>query len=189
MKNKLTAALILTLMLMFVANTSALAQEADWRAQMRQSLSARGMSSSAVSQSEDFLARFEQAAKDAKAPSWEDVSSAPSFPVPVFRGNQTTYLAVDERYMMGQASNDIKTLTVRTRDDASQVLAWYKQNLPSSGWSVDNFARGTTSGASLRTEITAKRAGEVAKISIAGSGTTSRDPMTCVSLMYLKKAR
>ncbi len=185
MKNKLTAAIII----MLFANTPAFAQEADWRAQMRQSLSSRGMSSSAVSQSEEFLSRFEQAAKDAKAPSWEDVSSAPSFPVPVFRGNHTTYLAVDDRYMMGQASNDIKTLTVRTRDDASLVLAWYKQNLPSSGWSVDNFGRGATSGALLRTEITAKRAGEVAKISIAGTGTVSRDPMTCVSLMYLKKAR
>lgn len=191
LKNWILSASIMTLNASILVSTvcvPALAQEVDWRSQMLQSLSSKGMSSSQISQSDDFLRRFEQAGKDAKAPSWEDISSAPSIPIPVFRGNQTTFLSIDDRYMMGQTTSDIKTLTIKTKDDANNVYTWYKQNLPSSGWSIENPGRGIVSTGMVHTEITARRSNEVAKITVAGTGSQTRDPVTTVSLMYLKKS-
>ena len=78
---------------------------------------------------------------------WEDVSRAPSdFPVKLFRGNQTTFMRMDE--VESGMSTDSKKygrhLSLRTRDPATSVVQFFRTSLPAAGLKL-NEKMSTTS--------------------------------------------
>jgi hypothetical protein len=71
--------------------------------------------------------------------SWVDISAAPSFPVPLFRGNQTKFRKANAGAALAQKMNDYsKQMTLMTRDSMLNVYQWYTSYLPSSGYKVDD---------------------------------------------------
>jgi hypothetical protein len=68
---------------------------------------------------------------------WQDISSAPSFAAPLFRGNQTKFLKADSRIPTYQVSQN-KIMTLFTRDPVTTVYTWYARALPASGFVLDS---------------------------------------------------
>lgn len=67
---------------------------------------------------------------------WQDINSAPSFPVPLFKGNQTKFLKADSR-IPTFASSQNRMMTIFTRDPAASVYMWYAKALPAAGFVID----------------------------------------------------
>ena len=68
---------------------------------------------------------------------WQDISSAPSFAAPLFKGNQTKFLKADSRIPTYQVSQN-KMMTLFTRDPVSTVYTWYARALPAAGFVLDS---------------------------------------------------
>lgn len=67
---------------------------------------------------------------------WQDISSAPTFPAPLFRGNQTKFLRADSRIPTFAVSQN-KIMTLFTRDPMMTVYSWYARALPAAGFVLD----------------------------------------------------
>jgi hypothetical protein len=80
-------------------------------------------------------------ARDKNAVGWLDISTAPSFPVPLFRGNQTKYLRLYTgagAALEGSMSKHGRQMNLTTRDSSGVVFQWYTKYLPSSGYKLDD---------------------------------------------------
>lgn len=75
--------------------------------------------------------------KDGAGGAWQDISSAPSFPLPLFRGNQTKFAGQASAYFQ-KLNPNCRQINIYTRDPAPNVYQFYAGNLPSSGFVLDN---------------------------------------------------
>lgn len=68
---------------------------------------------------------------------WQDINSAPSFPVPLFRGNQTKFFRPNAAAAAYLENSHSHSITILTRDPAASVFQYYEKNLQASGFTLD----------------------------------------------------
>lgn len=69
--------------------------------------------------------------------SWQSINTAPSFPLPLFRGNQTTFYKPPAAAAAFLENSHNHNITMQTRDPAANVYQFYESTLRSSGFTLD----------------------------------------------------
>lgn len=82
-------------------------------------------------------ARGPQVCNDNANDMWLDISAASTleFPVPLFKGKQTKVMNVGGSFVSGSMYG--RQVILQTRDSAYDVYIWYKQNLGSYGYTIN----------------------------------------------------
>lgn len=79
-------------------------------------------------------------AKDRNAAGWLDISAAPDFPVPLFRGNSTRFMKVytGADAALEETMNKYgRQMIMETQDSPYIVYQWYSRYLPAAGYKLD----------------------------------------------------
>ncbi|MBX9719848.1 MAG: hypothetical protein K2X81_00500 [Candidatus Obscuribacterales bacterium] len=68
---------------------------------------------------------------------WQDISSAPSFPLPLYKGNQTKFFKPSAGATALLENSHNRTITMITQDPAATVYQYYQRELPTAGFVLD----------------------------------------------------
>jgi hypothetical protein len=112
--------------------------------------------------------------QDKNAAGWQDISAAPSFPVPLFRGNQTKFMKLNTG--AGETLEETinkygRQITMMTNDSPYVVYQWYSRYLPSSGFKIDDrFPKQAAGGRTYLVKGDSSRAQAIVTIAPTNNG-------------------